>query len=113
MKILYWNLKLLKSEIKHLIYSNTRSFPDASSRNQAVADATPINKKDETETSHVLPKEKKDTFVPYRKDGSLDYDGNDDLISIFIVDYKTTPISQLYTKMNLNQICQWSRMDRL
>lgn len=55
--------------------SNTRSFPDASSRNQAVADAAPTNKKDEIETPSVLPKEKKDTFLPYRKDGSLDYDG--------------------------------------
>ncbi|XP_037035704.1 oxysterol-binding protein-related protein 9 isoform X3 [Bradysia coprophila] len=53
---------------------NTRTFPDASSRNQAVADATPAGKKDEVEAPAVQPKEKKDTFLPYRNDGSLDYD---------------------------------------
>lgn len=56
-----------------LTFSNVRSFPDTS--NQAVVDAAPNSKKDETETPAALPKEKKDSFVPYRKDGSLDYDG--------------------------------------
>lgn len=60
-------------------YSNTRSFPDASARNQAVVDAAPNSKKDEIETPPVQAKEKKDSFVPYRKDGSLDYDGKVDL----------------------------------
>lgn len=79
-------------------YSNTRSFPDASSRNQAVVDASTTSKKDETETPPVQPKEKKDSFVPYRKDGSLDYDGKDVIWFYFhsFLIPETTPTTALY-----------------
>lgn len=53
-------------------FSNIRSFPDSVPRQESISE----EKKDEAETVAVsVAKERKQSFVPFRNDGSLDYDG--------------------------------------
>lgn len=53
-------------------FSNIRSFPDSVPRQESISE----EKKEEADTvASPVVKERKQSFVPFRNDGSLDYDG--------------------------------------